>query len=83
MIDLVRVVSSQCNSVCDKNNSTNNSIQLEKGQIHSGITLTVCDERIAEIPSDHQKNTNLVYIEKRKKKKEKSVGIAKQSIRLF
>ena len=28
-------------SVRDKNNSTNNFIELEKSQIHSGITLTV------------------------------------------
>ena len=28
-------------SVCDKNHSTYNSFELEKGQIHSGITLTV------------------------------------------
>ena len=28
-------------SVCEKNHSTNNSFELEKGQIHSDITLTV------------------------------------------
>ena len=45
---------------CDKNNSTNNSIELEKGQIHSGITLTVF--AMSESPKFHQttKNTNLV-----------------------
>ena len=28
-------------SVCDKNHSTNNFFELEKGQIHLAITLTV------------------------------------------
>ena len=40
------------NSVCDKNNSTNISIELEKGQIHSGITLTVF--AMSESPKFHQ-----------------------------
>ena len=28
-------------SVCEKKHSTNNSFELDEGQIHSGITLTV------------------------------------------
>ena len=35
-----------------KNNSTNNSIDREKGQIHSGITLTVF--AMSESPKFHQ-----------------------------
>ena len=38
-------------SVCDKNHSTNNSFELEKGQIHSGITLTVF--AMSESPKFH------------------------------
>ena len=47
-------------SVCDKNNSTNDPIELEKGHVHSGITLTVF--AMSESPKFHQitKNTNLV-----------------------
>ena len=64
-------------SVCHKNNSTNNSIELEKGQIHSDIIFDcVSDERIAEIPSDHK--IQISY-----RKKERSVGIAKHSIIFF
>ena len=39
-------------SVCDKNSSTNNSIELEKFQTHSGIILTVF--AMSESPKIHQ-----------------------------
>ena len=48
-----------------KNNSTNNSIELEKGQIHSGITLTVFT--ISESPKFHQiKKKQISYRKKGK-----------------
>ena len=59
---------------CEKNHSTNNSFELEKGQIHSGITLTVCDERIAEIAFEASISLASFL------KKERSTGIAKHSI---
>ena len=65
-------------SVCDKSNSTNNSIELEKGQLHSGITLTVFT--MSESQKFHQitKKMQISY-----RKKERSVGIAKHSIIFF
>ena len=51
-------------SVCEKNNSTNNSIELEKGQIHSGITLT--EFAMIESRKFHQVTKHKSRIEKRK-----------------
>ena len=51
-------------SVCDKSNPTNNSIELGKGHIHSGVTLTAVFA-MTESPKFHQitkktRSTNLV-----------------------
>ena len=51
---------------CDQNSSTNNSIELEKGQIHSGITLTVF--AMNESPKFRQITKYKSRIEKRKER---------------